>query len=724
MLTSLNQMASISPMPNSVKPSEISKIEDTKPNSFSSNDSTHESNPKNQKFFFENNNQSYAVYLIFYEEKIKIKVNRVPEGRDEFFFEREISQDELMKINRVFRFCNNIEESFDYFNTLFSDKQNPLNIKEETDKLILNKKIKLSLPLMIEIPKKKFKNEIMNFIQNNNLINNNNLIIKNDLIQENKNKNDIDKSISLNIINFNEDEDNKDTENILPLNITDENKKNKLYNYLYNSKAENDILELPEEENDNNEIEEETSKKNLINNIPKTKSKNNINEEIKKNNSSLLNKKRISDSSDMSFNSVSNENEFGNYNSSNNINIINKKSKNNPAKESLLKLLSDNSSVKSGESEKFFVKIQKNLNLEKNKNKNSADLSLNQDKKNIDNKKEEDRSYLFGDEDSSEYIKDDIDLFSNKSNISPTITPTPVEVKNNNKINDLNESNFKLHIFNNNENNDYISKNFYEFKNCIQGVQNIQIKDSWKEPNINYYNNKNNELKDSSNKNKKSKFYKPDKSYRIIHKNYIEYCTTEISYLFGEEMNKINNKSFSVDSSIISGYSEFDFIIHYLKKKFNKEIIDSIRIYQATENGATAADFHRECDQNTNIIVLIKTNDGKKFGGYTSVGFSNFYRSYHDDTAFLFSINKREIYPNIKGKSAVDSFYNFGPCFSGDSIKIYDNFLKNGGVTVKNSGNFETNEEFQINDGKMAFGVEEIEVLEFLERKNDEDNII
>ena len=724
MLTSLNQMASISPMPNPVKPSEISKIEDTKPNSFSSNDSTHESNPKNKKFFFKNNNQSYAVYLIFYEEKIKIKVNRVPEGRDEFFFEREISQDELMKINRVFRFCNNIEESFDYFNTLFSDKQNPLNIKEETDKLILNKKIKLSLPLMIEIPKKKFKNEIMNFIQNNNLINNNNLIIKNDLIQENKNKNDIDKSISLNIINFNEDEDNKDTENILPLNITDENKKNKLYNYLYNSKAENDILELPEEENDNNEIEEESSKKNLINNIPKTKSKNNINEEIKKNNSSLLNKKRISDSSDMSFNSVSNENEFGNYNSSNNINIINKKSKNNPAKESLLKLLSDNSSVKSGESEKFFVKIQKNLNLEKNKNKNSADLSLNQDKKNIDNKKEEDRSYLFGDEDSSEYIKDDIDLFSNKSNISPTITPTPVEVKNNNKINDLNESNFKLHIFNNNENNDYISKNFYEFKNCIQGVQNIQIKDSWKESNINYYNNKNNELKDSSNKNKKSKFYKPDKSYRIIHKNYIEYCTTEISYLFGEEMNKINNKSFSVDSSIISGYSEFDFIIHYLKKKINKEIIDSIRIYQATENGATAADFHRECDQNTNIIVLIKTNDGKKFGGYTSVGFSNFYRSYHDDTAFLFSIDKREIYPNIKGKSAVDSFYNFGPCFSGDSIKIYDNFLKNGGVTVKNSGNFETNEEFQINDGKMAFGVEEIEVLEFLERKNDEDNII
>ena len=721
MLSSFNQMASIAPIPNPVQPSDISKIEDTKPNSFST-DSTHDSNPKYQKYFFNsNNNKSYAVYLILYEEKMKIKVNTIPEGKDEFFFEREITQEELMKINRVFQFCNNIEESFDYFNTLFSDKQNQINIKEENDKIVLNKKIKLSQPLNIEIQKKKFKNEMNNFIQNNNLININNNF-KNDLIQENKDKNNNEKNTSLNIINFKDEEKNLDIENILPLNIGDENKKSKLYNYLYNSKAENDIIELPEEQEiEKEEIDEEKSKKNLVNNIPKTKSKNSIYEENKRNNSSLLNKKRISDSSDMSFNSVSNENEFQNYNSSTNITNTNKKSKNNLAKENFLKFFSDNASVNSVESEKFFVKVQKNLNLEKNKSKYSADLSMNQDKKNAENKKEEnDRSYLFGDEDSSEYIKDDIDLFSNKSNKSPTITP--IGVKNNNKINDLNEGNFKLQMFNGfNENQDIIPRNFSDFKNCIQGVQNIQIKDNGKDSNINYnlYNSK-----ELYNKNKKSKFYKPDKSYRIIHKNYIEYCTTEISYLFGEEMNKINNKSFSVDSNIISGYSEFDFIIHHLKKKFNKEIIDAIRIYQATENGATASDFHRECDQNTNVLVLIKTNDGKKFGGYTSVGFSNFNRSYHDGTAFLFSIDKREIYPNIPGKNAVDSYYNLGPCFSGESIKIFDNFLKNGGVTVKNSANFETNEDYQITNGKIAFGVEEIEVLEFLERKNDDDNII
>ena len=399
MLSSFNQMASIAPIPNPVQPSDISKIEDTKPNSFST-DSTHDSNPKNQKYFFNsNNNKSYAVYLILYEEKMKIKVNTIPEGKDEFFFEREITQEELMKINRVFQFCNNIEESFDYFNTLFSDKQNQINIKEENDKIVLNKKIKLSQPLNIEIQKKKFKNEMNNFIQNNNLININNNF-KNDLIKENKDKNNNEKNTSLNIINFKDEEKNLDIENILPLNIGDENKKSKLYNYLYNSKAENDIIELPEEQEiEKEEIDEENSKKNLVNNIPKTKSKNSIYDENKRNNSSLLNKKRISDSSDMSFNSVSNENESQNYNSSTNITNTIKKSKNNLAKENFLKFFSDNASVNSVESEKFFVKVQKNLNLEKNKSKYSADLSMNQDKKNAENKKEEnDRSYLFGDE--------------------------------------------------------------------------------------------------------------------------------------------------------------------------------------------------------------------------------------------------------------------------------------------------------------------------------------
>ena len=181
------------------------------------------------------------------------------------------------------------------------------------------------------------------------------------------------------------------------------------------------------------------------------------------------------------------------------------------------------------------------------------------------------------------------------------------------------------------------------------------------------------------------------------------------------EKNQYSNKLFSMDSKIISNFKEFDFIINYLKTKFNKEIVGSIRIYRATEDGDKAESFHRLCDGNTNIIILIKTKNGKKIGGYTSIGFSNISQSILDDTAFIFSIDKREIYPNIKGKTAIDSYQNLGPTFSGDSIKIFDNFLQNGGITSKIGLNYYMNEDYQINDGKQNISVEEIEVLEFLE---------
>ena len=87
----------------------------------------------------------------------------------------------------------------------------------------------------------------------------------------------------------------------------------------------------------------------------------------------------------MSFNSLSNENDnIINNNNGNN----SKRSKNNLAKENILKIFCDNSSVKSGDSnEKFFVKIQKKMNLEKNKMKDLNNVNINQEKSNNENKR-------------------------------------------------------------------------------------------------------------------------------------------------------------------------------------------------------------------------------------------------------------------------------------------------------------------------------------------------
>ena len=713
MLLGQCQMTSKTSISNAVSQNET-KPEDNKQNSSISTDSTHEANPKKQKYIFENDKKSYELNMILYDEKIKIKIFPLSDGKDEYFYEKEFSQDDLGKLNKVFKLCSDIDDSFFYFNQLFNDKNNQLSVKENNDIIKLEKKIKLSPTLKIEFSK--IKKEIPKYENN----------------KEKNSENSFNNDINLNI---------GDSENISQLNITNEkllteNKKNKIHNFLYNNKEESDIMELPEEQEDENELDNDSSKKN-IRTSSKFKSSNNSTEEKKQNNnSSLLNKKRTtnSDLSDISFNSLSNENEY--------INIPQKKSKNSLDKEDFLKIFSDNGSINSGESsEKFFIKVQKDLE----KNKKNKDKEQKNLENNLENKKEQKEHFLYDGPDSSEEIKDDIYFFKNQSNKSPIIIPLVPKI---NDMNELKENNFDLfnkeQYFNNinKTNQNYFQENNYEsnmiknYKNCISSIQNIQIEEGNNNINNinngqyeNYFNEKivqNNisswKVNSNYNKNYLNKY---DNSYRIIHKNFIEFCNND-NYNKSNDKGDNNNLNnlFAIESDIIKGYSEIDFIIKYLQNKFNKKMVDGIRIYQASVNGAKSEDFHSACDGTTNVIVLIKTKDGKKFGGYTSVGFNSFNRSCYDDTAFIFSIDKREIYPNIKGKYAIESYYNLGPCFSGESIKIFDNFLQRGGITCRNCGNFETNEDYQINSGKKAFEIEEIEVIEFIEMKNDDESNI
>jgi hypothetical protein len=636
--------------------------------------------------------------LILFEDKIKIIVNPLTYGTDEYYYERDFSQEELKTNNKVFKLCNDIEESFEYFNDLFQDSQNQLLVNESNDFFNIEKKMQLSLPLKIEITKK-YKNNKINNNQNNNNINSNNISTEINIKNNDK-------------INFNL---NNDIKNVSPLSNINNEIQDRI-DFLEHENAQ--LLKLVKNSYMHNEEKIQNLTENLffVDNVV-----NNINEKQKNENkkqiNDLLNKKRVnvSDLSDISFNS-------------NDIEVINKKNKN-LEKENFLKIFSDNNSINSGDSnEKFFMKILKKKKLEKENNhleQNNNNISMNNHNNNSNNneknnainfkkEEEENETYLYGEQDSSDEIKDDIDFFSNNS---PSITPAGPKNVNNNDYLPFLLSNDK----NKNLNDKFKSGPSLFNKNSCQNEAKLKCNNMYDK--ISHddrrVNNSYNMIGSSQFRNySNSKKNKDGKIYKIIHENSVESCNMEKSYDFNDN-NVYSNNIFSIDSKIISNYVEFDFIINYLKNELNKEISNSIRIYRATEDGDKADDFHRLCDGNTNIIVLIKTKDGKKFGGYTSIGFNNYNQSNLDNTAFIFSIDKREIYPNIRGKNAIESYYNLGPTFSGDSIKIYDNFFKKGGITSKIGTNYQTNEDYQINNGKKIFAVEEIEVLELLEMKID-----
>ena len=111
----------------------------------------------------------------------------------------------------------------------------------------------------------------------------------------------------------------------------------------------------------------------------------------------------------------------------------------------------------------------------------------------------------------------------------------------------------------------------------------------------------------------------------------------------------INRYTTFNEKSVIIKENEFDFIKLAIKYKFNKEIKEIKKIFQATIDGDLAINFHSKCDDIPNTLVIIKSTGNRRFGGFTSSPWespnNSSYSVRDDKNAFLFSIDKQAIYP-------------------------------------------------------------------------------
>jgi len=183
-----------------------------------------------------------------------------------------------------------------------------------------------------------------------------------------------------------------------------------------------------------------------------------------------------------------------------------------------------------------------------------------------------------------------------------------------------------------------------------------------------------------------------------------------------KNLEKLRN-CFIKQSKIILKEEEIDFIINRLDK-YNPILYKLI--YASSSDGDDIKTFHNKCDGEDFILVIIKTKKGYKFGGFTSIGFDCSGFELNDDNAFLFSIDKKKIYEIIPGTPAVYCNKRYGPIFCSKkddnnyNICIIDNFLTNISTTSKNSFNYKTNEEYELNFGEKEFIVEELEIYKLI----------
>ena len=272
-------------------------------------------------------------------------------------------------------------------------------------------------------------------------------------------------------------------------------------------------------------------------------------------------------------------------------------------------------------------------------------------------------------------------------------------------------NNMKIKIINPLSNNPFFIEIPSKEKNLRDEMKSIS----------NYIINVKNELNEKIKKleEKVEELMKFKKDYEIIKKEEI----------------KQENRYFS-NSNIVK-FEDENMIINW----FEKKPLKFCKLFDSKEKGDSIQTFYNLCQYKPRLIILIKTLNGYRFGGFTSVNLpersytssishNTTYHHYYgqDKKSFIFSIDKKEKYDidNDKNYYQYATYYYFDSGnnennrfqFGQRDIIIYDNFTMKSKNQVSYSGTYKINNINQINGGESYFIVESFEAYQ-LEYKNE-----
>lgn len=164
-----------------------------------------------------------------------------------------------------------------------------------------------------------------------------------------------------------------------------------------------------------------------------------------------------------------------------------------------------------------------------------------------------------------------------------------------------------------------------------------------------------------------------------------------------------------IESQTLSNYSviinknEYKIIVEEIKNRLNKSIISFKKIHQASKDGGEPSIFHSKCDKVSITLLLIKSRNNNRFGGFTS----NYWESTNkeefkdDKNAFVFSLDEKKIYSYKNDGKAIRCYSQYGPCFGyGPLIGIYGNPISNNKLY-----SFNYNTSFDVNSNFLTEGL-------------------
>ena len=306
----------------------------------------------------------------------------------------------------------------------------------------------------------------------------------------------------------------------------------------------------------------------------------------------------------------------------------------------------------------------------------------------------------------------------------------------NNNMDRLNRTDININIPNNiknrgsfrTNNNDYNPNNLsYNTYNKVFDNEKLNGNDSYNNFSDVYYKEpENNQRRKKKKLPAYERISERTNDYEEDNNNYIQ--DNNISYNHSQKDKEMSTYSEYQERSHILEHSELKDDLNYIKSEIIKSgteeemLLNKINrhgknihfnlIYKAINDTDRAEIFHEKCDKAERTLVLVETIDEKRFGGYTTQSWEGNGIDKKDDEAFVFSLDKLQIYNIITGQPAIGCYPKYGPVFLGCQIKVNDNFFVKGGTTYKKNTNYATNSDFELNNGVKFYGIKDIEVFE------------
>jgi hypothetical protein len=183
----------------------------------------------------------------------------------------------------------------------------------------------------------------------------------------------------------------------------------------------------------------------------------------------------------------------------------------------------------------------------------------------------------------------------------------------------------------------------------------------------------------------------------------IKNCSKENTYNLERIMDK--------PSDIIK-YDELILIEEGVKQKLKKNIKGYKLLYKASINGYRIKDFHSACDGKSYTVTLVKTNIGRRFGGFTDQSWDQSNSNKSGSNGFLFSLDFKEIFYNKNSSYNINGNSSYGPYFGNSDFYIGDNCNSGYNSCDGSNNSYNTNNKTYALAGNSNFIVEDYEVYQ------------